>query len=106
MIDNAILVELRFDSDTRESVDIAISALKDLDVEECDTARDPTIVAALTVAAAVTTLTVELIKLARELRNKGKVKSVVVVKLKSDNSEEVLVLLEATDDEIERFLSK
>ncbi len=106
MSEDTILVELRFGLDTRDSFDTAISSLRGLDVEECDTARDPTILAALTVVAAATTLTVELIKLVRELRTKGERQHVVVVKLNEDNKEETIPLLEATDEEIERFLSE
>jgi len=57
-----VLVELRFDSDARDSFDTSVASLKALDVEVGDTARDPTIVAALTIAAAATTLTTDLIK--------------------------------------------
>lgn len=105
MEENTVLVELRFDSESGKSLDIARSVLNGLDVVVNEKSRDPSIVAALTVAAAVTNLTIELIKLAREFRNKPHKPHVVVVKLSKDNLEETIDLPEATDEEIEQFLS-
>lgn len=105
MRENNILVELRFDSDAGDSFETSVMSLEALDVEVSDTARDPTIVAALSVAAAATTLTIELIKLVKELRTKREKQKILLVKLNQDNKEKSIYLLEASDDEIERFVS-
>jgi hypothetical protein len=105
MKEDEVLVELRFDSDARDTLDTSIASLKELDIEVSDTARDPTIVAALTVVAAATTLIIELIKLAKELRAKGKKQKILLVKLDENNEEKSIYLLEASEVEIEQFVS-
>ena len=105
MKDDEILVELRFSPNEHESLDISVTKLQALDIEVGDKARDPTLVAVLTVAAAATKLVVELIGLAKELRQKGKTREVVVVRLGNDNREKSINLLKASEDEIQRFLT-
>ena|ERR1700730_300637 len=106
MTADKVLVELRFDSDARDSLDISVARLKesDLDVEVGDTARDPTILAALTIAAAAAKLVIELINLAKVLRAKGEKKEIFVVKLDENNKEKSIHLLQASDAEIKQFL--
>lgn len=105
MKEDKVLVELRFDSNARDSFDISVASLKTVDVEVGDTARDPTILAALTIAAAATKLVIELISLAKALRAKDEKKKILLVKLDENNKEKSISLLEASDAEIERFVS-
>jgi hypothetical protein len=72
MTDESSLIELRFDRNAEDCVEQSIKSLSALDVERSRDARDPTILAALTVAAAAVSLTTELVKLAVALRAKGK----------------------------------
>ncbi len=105
MPENNILVELRFDRDARDAYDTSAKSLASLDVEKSEASRDPTLLAALTVAAAAISLTTELVKLAMELRSSGKKKGVLVVKLDRDNKEQTLSLLEASDSDIKVFIT-
>lgn len=105
MSKDEVLVELRFGDDAQDSFDESVESLKELDVDVGDTARDPTLVAALTVAAAATTLAVELIKLAKELRAKRKKQKILIVMLDKNNEEKSIHLLEASEAEIEEFVS-
>ena len=106
MSDDQVLVELRFESDAGGSFETSIERLAALDVEVSDPARDPTIVAALTVAAAATTLVSELVKLASELRSRRGEKKVILVKLDEENQERTLSLLDASDAELRQFITK
>ena len=105
MSGDKVLIELRFEYDARDSFDESVESLKALDVEVGDTARDPTIVAALTVAAAATSLTIELIKLVKELRAKDKQQKILLVKINEDNEEKSISLLDALDADIKQFVS-
>lgn len=102
---NEALVELRFSPEVKDSVPTAVSSLGALDVEVNESARDPSIATALTIAAAVTTLAIELVKLAKELRSKGKKQGILLVRLGKDNKETSISLLEASDTEIQEFVS-
>jgi DUF1009 family protein len=105
MAENQILVELQFDQLAGDVYEHSAKSLSALDVERGGVARDPSIVAALTVAAAATHLITELIKLANELRAMGKQKGVSAVKLDKNNKAKELALLEASESEIEKFIS-
>jgi len=100
-----VLIELRFDSNSKESLETSIASLGALDIEASSTARDPTIVAALTVVAAATSLAIELIKLVKELKARGQQQRILVVKLDENNKEKSINLLEASDTEIKQFVS-
>ena len=104
MIEDEMLVELRFDSDGKDSLDTSVTSLAPLDVEVSDTSRDPTIVVALTVAAAAVKLATELINLWKELKNKGKEKGIFLVKVDENNKEISISLLESSEVEIEKFV--
>lgn len=105
MSEREVLVELRFDSDALDSYEGSAESLRALDVEKGGVARDPTILATLTVAAAVVLLVIELVKLAKELRAKGKKQGILLVTLDQDNNEKSLALLEASEADIRNFVT-
>jgi hypothetical protein len=104
MTDANTLIELRFDRNVEDCIQESIESLNTLDVERGRVARDPTIVAAFTVAAATVSLIVELIRLAKELRAKGKKQGILLVKVDKNNDEKSLALLEASEAEIKAFI--
>lgn len=98
------LLELRFDQDASDCVQESAQILRDVNAEVASPSRDPMIVAAMTIAGAAISLSIELIKLARELRQKEKKRGILVVRLNDKNEEISLSLLEATDADIEAFV--
>ncbi len=105
MANHEVLVELQFDQHAKDLYEHTAESLSALDVEKGALARDPSILAALTVAAAAVKLITELVKLAKELRAMGKKEGIRVVRLDKNNQEQSLPLLEASDSEIEGFIS-
>ena len=97
-------VELRFGSGTEDCIGKSEKVLEAFGPEKSDAGRDPTILAALTVAGAAISLTTELIKLAKELRSSGKKQGIVLVKIDKDNQEASLPLLETSDEDIGAFV--
>jgi len=105
MNEDEVLLELRFPSDANASLETSAKSLKSLDAKVAGTARDPAILAALTIAGAAVSLITELIKLAKELRSRGEKHNILVVKLDDENKEESISLLEASDEEMKRFIN-
>jgi hypothetical protein len=99
-----VLLELRFPSEAKTSLETSAESLKSLDAKIEGTARDPAILAALTIAGAAISLVTELIKLAKELRSRGEKHNILVVKLDDANKEKSISLLEASDEEMKRFI--
>ena len=104
MSERDVDVELRFGSDAGDSVDMSVANLKGLNIE-IDKPRDPLIAAVISITASAVTLAVELIKLARELKSRGKKEKILIVKLDVNNQEKTVALLEASDEEIREFVS-
>lgn len=104
MSQDDILLELRFPRAAKASLEISTASLKSVDVEVAETARDPTILAALTIAGAAVKLITELVKLAKELRSMGEKHNIQVVKLDDENRERTINLLETSDDELGSFI--
>src|SRR5689334_18110177 len=98
------LLELRFAPDIADCVEESAKSLGNLDVEIGSPSRDPMLAAALTIAGAAISLSVELIRLARELRAKGRTRGILIVRLNEKNEEVSLSLLEASDADIEAFI--
>jgi hypothetical protein len=105
MKSDEVLVELRFDKDAEDAYEHSAKCLAGLDVQKGERARDPSIVAALTVAAAAIQLVTEFVKLRHELKAKGKKRGIHIVKLNKKNQERSLSLLESTESEIATFVS-
>jgi hypothetical protein len=105
MHDPEMVVELRFGRDAAEYLENGFAQLRTLNPERGAVARDPTILAALTLSAAAISLTTELVKFAKELRSRGKTGGILLVKLDKKNEEVTLPLLESTETEIQRFIS-
>jgi hypothetical protein len=98
------LIEVRFGRGTEDCIGKSEKVLEAFGPEKSEAARDPTIVAALTVAGAAISLAIELIKLAKELRSNGKKQGIVLVKIDKNNRETSLPLLEKSDDDIKAFV--
>jgi hypothetical protein len=104
MADEHRLIELRFDRNAVDCFEESMQSLSTLDVERSRVARDPTIVAALTIASAAVSLVIELVKLAKELKTKGKKQGILLVKVDKNNDEKTLALLEASESDIRTFV--
>src|SRR4051812_26688009 len=97
-------LELRFGKEAEDCVTKSEKRLAAFDPDKSEASRDPTIIAAITVAGAAVSLAVELIKLAKELRSDGKKQGVVLVKINTRNEVVGLPLLEKSDEEIKSFV--